>query len=243
MNLTQQQTNNGNDVRAKFIEAHKGFKNPNVLLMGQSGSGKTRSISTLDPKRSLVIVTEKSTLTFPKAKSFYEANAIREIKNFKQIMACIYNESINPNIDVIVIDSFTGLWRSALKIAEAESQGFTKWDKFANYIQEFLDLIMDVRQVVIVIGHSEKMGANDMDSEYETEVVIDGKKLKKLPISSQFEITLMSKKDYETDDQVRYVFYTNALKHTPAKSPEGMLERIVPNDLGLVVERIKKYYE
>lgn len=242
MNLTQQ-NQTINELKEKFKEAHKGFKKPNVLLMGQSGAGKTRSICTLDPKKTLVIVTEKSTLTFPKAKAFYDAGAVKDIKNYRQMMVCIYHESLNPEIENIVIDSFTGLWRSALKIAQTECQGFAVWDKFGNYVQEFLDLIMEIRQCVIVIGHSEKVSANELDSEYETEVIIEGKKLKKIPISSQFEITLISKKDYETDDSVRYVFYTNALRHTPAKSPEGMFDRIMPNDLGQVVSKIDNYYK
>lgn len=241
MNLTQQNTQT-NGLNAKFDDAHKGFKCPNVLLMGQSGSGKTRSICNLDPKKTLLIVTEKSTLTFPKAKSFYEAKAVRDLKIYKDIMRCIYHESIRPEIEVIVIDSFTGLWRSALKLAQSECNGFAVWDKFSNYVQDFLDLIMSIKQVVVVIGHSEKISTNELDSEYETEIVIEGKKIKKIPISSQFEITLFSRKDYETDDNVRYVFYTNALRHTPAKSPEGMLDRVMDNDLQQVVERIKVYY-
>lgn len=232
-----------NDLRAKFLEAHKGFKYPNVLVMGQSGSGKTRSICELDPKKTLLIVTEKSTLTFPKAKSFYEANAVRELKDYRQIMACIYNESMRPEVDTIVVDSLTGMWRSALKLAQSECKGFEVWDRFSNYVQEFLDLIMNIRQVVFVIAHSEKISANDSDAEYETEVVIEGKKIKKIPISSQFELTLFSRKDYETDDNVRYVFYTNALRHTPAKSPEGMLERVIQNDLNFVLQKIKEYYK
>lgn len=241
MNLTQQ--NKGqNDFMKKFAEHHKGFKYPNVLLMGQSGSGKTRSICNLDPKKTLVIVTEKSTLTFPKAKTFYDSNVVKDIKGFHQVMQCIMQESMNPNIDVIVLDSFTGLWRSALKLAQQEAQGFAVWDKFANYVQSFLDLISDIKQICVIIAHSEKMSVNEQDSEYETEVVIEGKKIKKIPISSQFEIVLFSKKDYETDTEVKYSFYTNALKNTPAKSPEGMLDRTMPNDLMQVVETIKEYY-
>lgn len=242
MNLTQQSTQM-QELKAKFEEAHRGFKYPNVLLMGQSGSGKTRSICNLDPSKTLLIVTEKSTLTFPKAKSFYDAKAVRDLKNYKDVMRCIYHESIRPEIEVIVIDSFTGLWRSALKLAQSECNGFAVWDKFSNYVQDFLDLIMEIRQVVVVVGHSEKISTNELDNEYETEIVIEGKKIKKIPISSQFEITLFSRKDYETDDNVKYVFYTNALRHTPAKSPEGMLDRVIDNDLSQIVAKIKGYYK
>lgn len=243
MNLTKSNNQAMQELKEKFEKAHSGFRFPNILVMGQSGAGKTRSICNLDPKKTLVIVTEKSTLTFPKAKAFYEANNVRDVKDYRKIMSCIYHESMRPEIECIVIDSFTGMWKSALKLAQSEAQGFQVWDRFAGYVQDFLDLIGEVKQPCVVIAHSEKVGANDLDSEYENEVVIEGKKIKKLPISSNFEITLFSKKDYETEDNVRYVFYTNALRHTPAKSPEGMLDRVIPNDINSVIEAIQKYYK
>lgn len=225
----------------KFIP-HSGFKYPNVLLMGYSGVGKSRSICGLDPKKTIVVVTEKSTIAIPKVKEFYENNTIKECRDFRRIIQGIKHYSMDENIETIVIDSFTGLWRGALKVAQTENKGFAVWDTFAQLIQEFLDLISDIRQIVIVIAHAEKEVVSEFDTDYEIDVVIDGKRLKKLPISSQFEITLFAKKEYIDDLNVNYQFYTNALKNTQAKSPEGMFDRIIDNDLGIVVKGIKDYF-
>lgn len=219
------------------------IKLPNVLVMGESGAGKTRSICGLNPAETKILLTEKSTLTFPNARRFYEAGSVFCDTTFVGIMQTIIELSKDTNTKFIVIDSFTGMWRSALKMAQKDYNGFAVWDNFAKYVQDFLNLIMDIPQCVMVISHSEKVSTNDMDNDYTTEVVIEGKKIKKLPLSSSFEATLYATKEFESDDSVKYYFYTNALRHTPAKSPEGMLERIIPNDLGLVAKAILEYYK
>ena len=136
-------------------------------------------------------------------------------------MQTIIELSKDTNTKFIVIDSFTGMWRSALKMAQKDYSGFAVWDNFAKYVQDFLNLIMDIPQCVMVIAHSEKVSANDMDNDYNIEVVIEGKKIKKLPMASSFECCLYTSKEFGSDDSVKYCFYTNALRHTPAKKPRG----------------------
>lgn len=237
--VNKEKEQKGNGVSWK---PYDGFCYPNVLVMGQSGVGKTRSICNLDPNKTIVILTEKSTLTFPNAKKFYDAKSVVQLKDFARIMKCIQHYSMKDEIDTIIVDSFTGLWKSALKLAQSNFTGFAVWDNFSKFMEDFLDLISDIRQSVICLAHSEKVLAGEADSEYEVEVVIEGKKIKKLPIASNFELTLFAKKEYKTENDVDYVFYTNALRHTPAKSPEGMLDRTIPNDLSLVINKFKEYY-
>lgn len=240
MNLTNQKP----QVQPKALKPESfQIKLPNVLIMGESGAGKTRSICGLNPTDTKILLTEKSTLTFPNARRFYEAGSVFCETTFVGIMQTIIELSKDTNTKFIVIDSFTGMWRSALKMAQKDYNGFAVWDNFAKYVQDFLNLIMDIPQCVMIIAHSEKVSANDMDNDYVIEVMIEGRKLKKLPISSNLEICLYATKEFESDDSVRYCFYTNALRHTPAKSPEGMLDRVIPNDLGLVAKAILEYYK
>lgn len=219
------------------------IKLPNVLVMGESGAGKTRSICGLDPKITKILLTEKSTLTFPNARAFYEAGSVFCETTFVGIMQTIIELAKDNGTKFIVLDSFTGMWRAALKMAQKDFSGFAVWDNFSKYVQDFLNLIMDIPQSVIVIAHSEKIVVNDADTNYSVEVFIEGKKIKKLPISSSFELCLYTNREFDTDDSVRYCFYTNAFRHTPAKSPEGMLDRVILNDLGVVAKAILEYYK
>ena len=52
---------------------------------------------------------------------------------------------------------------------------------------------------------------------------------------------------YDDKGQASYGFYTHRFMHgtieIPAKSPDGMFEEdFIPNDLGLVVQKINEYY-
>lgn len=243
MNISKTQTTAQAEAWARFNEFHKGFKNPNVLIMGNSGSGKTRSICNLPPENTKIILTEKSTLTFPNAKSFYNNNSVIDVDTFKDIKKALWKHSLEDKNKYFVVDSFTGLWQLAYKEAKVTNVGFAIWDEFAVQVQDILDFIGNIKQTVFVIAHSEKINAGDTDEEYETEVFIEGRKIKKMPIASRFELCLFAKKHYETEDIVKYNFYTNALRHTSAKSPEGMLPRVIDNDMKIVVEAIENFYK
>ena len=231
------------EVQPKIAPAKQGsnFKYPNVLLMGESGVGKTRSIVNMPTEHTRIIMTEKSTLTFPNVKKFYDDGCVYEAFDFGTFMNTFQALAKDEKCRYIVIDSFTGVWQSALKLAKMQYKGFEVWDKYALFMQDFLSYMMRIKQIVIVIAHAEKVQLNGSE-DWEWEVVIDGKKLKQLTIAGYFELTLFAKKEYDESDNVSYKFYTNALRYTPAKSPEGMLDRCIDNDLFSVVKKIVKYH-
>jgi len=60
----------------------------------------------------------------------------------------------------------------------------------------------------------------------------------------KFDIVLYGKQSYdENTKKAKKEFITNFDGQYPSKSPEGMFEELtILNDLGLVVEKINKYY-
>ena len=60
----------------------------------------------------------------------------------------------------------------------------------------------------------------------------------------KFEIVLYGRATFDEKEKnsIRE-FVTNDDGMYPAKSPVGMLDLYMPNDLGLVVEKVKEYYE
>jgi len=64
----------------------------------------------------------------------------------------------------------------------------------------------------------------------------------KMTIEGLFTLVLHSKK-VEKDNKLQYVLYTREL-NSVVKSPRGMFEEeYIPNDINLVNESIKKYYQ
>ena len=85
------------------------------------------------------------------------------------------------------------------------------------------------------------------------EVIIDslsGKKIVKLKtlgkllddkitVESLFTTVLYC--NIKTDDEIRYGYNTQSDGNTTAKSPEGMFEERIPNDLNFVCQKIREY--
>ena len=60
----------------------------------------------------------------------------------------------------------------------------------------------------------------------------------------KFEIVLYGRATFDEKEKKSIrEFVTNDDGMYPAKSPVGMLDLYMPNDLGLVVEKVKEYYE
>jgi hypothetical protein len=64
-----------------------------------------------------------------------------------------------------------------------------------------------------------------------------------LTLEGLFTILLYSKVERGQDNKPKYSFVTNNDGQYPAKSPVGMFNDLyIPNDLGLVSQKINEYY-
>lgn len=236
-----QQKNTALNKETKVFKPYSGERNPNILIMGAEGSGKTTSLAKLDPKNTRIIMTEKSTLVLPNSKQWYELGSVFNSRSYNKTMEYIINNHEDESIDYFVLDTFTGFWKSFLETIKDTT--YQKWEVFAEGISKFFSIMQRIRQTVIVLAHSEPIPISPENPDYNIEVVIEGKKLKKLPISSYFEVVLYATKEYISEEDVEHVFYTNNCQHTPAKSPSGLLKRRMRNDLSKVLEALKNYSE
>lgn len=108
------------------------------------------------------------------------------------------------------------------------------YDKFTSMAQKFRDLIHfvndleDEDKIVYFLHHSE------LDTDGREKVKTIGKMLdEKLTVEGCFDIVL-----YCQDHK----FFTQSNGQSTAKSPEDMFELEIPNDLKLVDEKIREYY-
>ena len=59
-----------------------------------------------------------------------------------------------------------------------------------------------------------------------------------------FTVVLYTNVEEKKDGTMEYSFVTNRYRKIPAKSPDGMFEEIkVPNNLQVVIEKVREYYE
>ena len=221
-----------------------------IGIIGDTGSGKTRSIVNLDPKSTIVIkVLGGKDLPFKESSKKYNAENknIFKIDEYDDLTAMLLNIDTNAkHVNTIVIDDMRFLMTKEF-FSRATETGYGKFSVMGKNFQNILKLTEGMREELNIFGffHDEDV-LNDR--------VIVAKKIKlvgKMVDDHYNPIEVMTIalwcKPTVTKDGVTYKFLTNRCLidgvEIPAKSPEGMFEKIeIPNDLKLVLEAVKSYY-
>jgi adenylate kinase family enzyme len=197
-----------------------------VLIIGESGSGKTYSIKNLNPDEVGIFSVEKNRLPFEKQFKIAKNATYAQIKNALK----------NPKLKTYIIDDSTFLIINQV-FDRAKETGYAKFTETA---KEFRDLIHDVNKdvpddvVVYFLHHVE-----DVPNTGKIKVKTAGKMLDDvLDVPSCFDIVLLA----QVENKEHY-FITQTDGYTPAKSPEGMFELKIPNDLNFVNKRIREFYK
>lgn len=206
-----------------------------VLVIGRSGSGKTYSLKNFGANEVGIISVEKGRLPF---KSALKPARIPSFDNGDyspaQINAARYSwiETVikNSKTKTIVIDDSQYLLANEL-FDRVNEKGYDKFTamaaNFRNLIH-FVNELEDEDKIVYFLHHSE------LDSDGKEKVKTIGKMLdEKLCIEGCFDVVI-----YCQDNK----FFTQSNGQSVAKTPEGMFDLEIPNDLKLVDTTIREYY-
>lgn len=208
-----------------------------VLIMGQSGSGKTFSLKNFKQDEIGIISVEKGRLPFksdlkvvrlPK----YENSA--DINTYAQANAAKYSWIMNAiakaKTKSIAIDDSQYLMANEM----FDRSGEKGYDKFTDIAKNFRNLIhfindLDQDDKIVYFLHHTEIGADGREKCKTIGKMLD----EKLCVEGCFDIVIHCQ-DHE--------FYTQGDKISTAKSPEGMFDPKIPNDLKFVDDKIREYY-
>lgn len=209
-----------------------------VMIFGGSGQGKTYSLKNFKANEIGVISIEKGRLPFRSdikvikvPKSF---KGDEQSQNYAQVNAAKYAWIMGmikaAKVKTIVIDDSQYLLANEL-FDRAYEKGYDKFIQmavnFRNLIH-FVNELDDDNKIVYFLHHAE------LDTDGRNKVKTIGKMLdEKLTVEGCFDIVL-----YCQDHK----FFTQANGQSSAKSPEGMFELEIPNDLKAVDTAIREYY-
>jgi len=206
-----------------------------VLIMGKSGSGKTYSIKNFKADEIGVISVEKGRLPFKSDIKVVKIPAkFKDVKDTAQLhrarYAWLLNAIESAKCKSIVIDDSQYLLANEL-FDRANEKGY---DKFTQMALNFRGLIHSINEseaedkIVYFLHHTE------LDADGREKAKTIGKMLdEKLTVEGCFDIVI-----YCQDHK----FYTQANGQSTAKSPEGLFELEIPNDLKAVDTAIREYY-
>ena len=201
-----------------------------VLIMGESGSGKSASLRNFAPNEISVFNVTSKPLPFKQGKT-----KIPKIDN--ATYTDIANALANPNKRAYVIDD-AGYLLSFEMFKRANETGYSKFTDMAKNFFDMLDFIntkLPNDIIVYITMHTED------DSEmHKTKAKTIGKMIdQNLTLEGLFTIVLRAMQTEEG-----YKFITRDDRVSTAKSPMGMFESDkIDNDLKEVDRIIREYYD
>jgi len=221
-----------------------------VLLVGDTGSGKSSAIESLDPKETFIIQSVRKELPWKGSRKIYQ-DLTTQNKDGRKIYqpdlsaipkAIEHIAKTAPHIKTIIIDDANYLL-STMYLSRHTANEKNPFDKFSD--------IADMSKNMIQASQNQRddldvffMWHTNVDDNGRTGIVTIGRFLEeKYKIEGAFTVTLFAEKVEVFGKKVEYRFVTGDRVMNIAKSPRGMFPKVLPNDLQLVKETMKKYYE
>lgn len=200
-----------------------------LLIMGESGTGKSTSMRNCDPATTAVVNPVGKPLPF-KGK-FEMLNSETESRKICKFM----REQTAAGKKLLIVDDFQYIL-SVPYMNRIKENGWDKWNDFgANYF-EIIEVCKELPDDVVVayMTHTETLD-NGV-----TTIKLIGKLLReKITIEGLFTIVLRT-----GVNEGKYYFYTQNSGKDTVKSPMGMFPAYaIDNDLNYVADKIRNFYE
>jgi len=221
-----------------------------ILIIAESGAGKSTSIETLDPKETFIINVANKSLPFKGWRTKYiiwskenPSGNMYEKANPDQIEACLkYIHEKRPEIKTVIIDDFQ--YMSSFEFFDkVDEKGYEKFTKIGAHLARIARMPKDLRDdlQVYMLTHAEE--STDVEGKRKFKAKTIGKMVdEKLTLEGLFSIVLFGKIKKDKEGNIRYIFETQNNGENTCKSPRGMFDTFeIPNDLEAVRKAIISY--
>lgn len=223
-----------------------------IGICGQSGTGKTTSIESLNPVETFMINVSNKPLPFQgwmkkykqftttteegKKGNYYATNESPKIVNMLG-----YISEFMPHIKQVIIDDYQYTMADFF-MKKANEKG---WDKFTELAKNAYDILDKGRNLraglkIFVLTHDEvvRQGVNERRKMKTIGNMLDDK----ITLEGMFTYVLFTHVEKDPNKPIPdYYFITNTDGFTTAKSPKGCMPYKIPNDLSLVIKAIDAY--
>ena len=210
-----------------------------ICVMGESGSGKTTAMRTLNPDETYYIDCDGKGLSWKGWRSQYNAEKKNYFRTDRQDDILAVMEGISekrPDIKNIVIDTINAVM-NADERRRMNEKNYDKWADLAWAVYDITTRASGLRDDlnVIMLAHTQTETDETTDRKF-TRILTNGKKLNKIGLEKYFTTVLLCKR---TPDG--YVFETQANNST-AKTPlDAFSEAEIPNDMQAVLNVLAEY--
>ncbi len=202
-----------------------------LLIMGESGTGKSTSLRNCDPETTAVVNPVGKPLPFKGSGKFTMLNGETDARKICKWM----KEQAAAGKKLIVVDDFQYI----LAVPYMNRIKESGWDKYNDFGANYFDIIQVCNElpadvVVAYMTHLETLETGL------TTVKLIGKLLReKITIEGLFTVVLRT-----GVNEGKYYFFTQNSGKDTVKSPMDMFTAYaIDNDLSYVVDKIRNYYE
>ena len=221
-----------------------------ILVIAESGAGKSTSIEKLDPKETFIINVANKPLPFKGWKKKYvlwskdnPSGNLYTGSSAQQIEAALgYINSKRPEIKTIVVDDFQ--YMSSFEFFDrCDEKGYEKFTQIGANLARIARMPKDLRDdlTIMFLTHAEE--STDLEGKRKFKAKTIGRMVdEKLSLEGLFSIVLFGKVKKDKDGTIRFVFETQNNGENTCKSPKGMFPDFeIPNDLAYVKQAIQDY--
>lgn len=234
-----------------------------IGVMGESGSGKTTAMQSLDPQTTFYIDADKKGLNWKGWKNQYSVQnrnymrsddpdkimltlcklnldfsgiaAIMKKSQKEYVPMTEEQKTLMTSFKTIVIDTLNGVMVGQ-EMRNIHVNGFSKWSDLAEYVWSIVDYCLTMRDdmTVIILCHSETV--SDDNGIVFTHIKTNGRKLEKMVLESKMTTVLLAKR---INGEYRFI---TSMDNSTCKSPMGAFsEESIPNNISLVMEALEEF--
>ncbi|MCG8381811.1 MAG: ATP-binding protein [Gammaproteobacteria bacterium] len=212
-----------------------------VMILGESGSGKTTSLMNMPPEKTLMIQPLRKPLPFPYGRLGWKYLDPQNPQSGGNMVASpnwsdVWSFSMKSRRPVCVLDDFQYNMVDEFMNRSGE-KSFDKFTEIGNHVYQLCKHIISLAndRRFYFLWHTQ----SDETGKLKAKTI--GKLLdEKVTMEGMFTVVLMAAKNPVTNN---HCFYTQSQGKDTVKSPIGMFaEPFIPNDLLLVDNKICDYY-
>lgn len=207
-----------------------------ILLVSQSGKGKTYSFRNMNPNTTGFINIENKPLPFKNNFKFHSRTT-----STTEAKKALKEYADNPEINCIVIDSLSAYLDMLIAECRATKKGFDIWNMYNEETAKFFNFIKKVEKEVFITAHYEWI--QDEGGAKERRIKIKGKEWEGL-VEKEFTIVLYADKTLNPNSKKVEAWFDMALENSSSKCPPAIFGEDVfkiDNDANLVLEKILEF--
>lgn len=209
-----------------------------ILLIGESGGGKTYSFRNMNKDTTMYINGENKPLPF-KGNFKYTM-----IPNYAQdYLAFLQQGSQNSAIDCIIVDSFSSFIDALLLQARATKTGYEIWSYYNEQIGKFNDYIKKVQKPVFVVAHYEIL-TDEVGGMKKKRAKVKGNEWSGF-IEKDYTVVVYAESKVEFGEtKAKHFFTLQADGVNSAKTPPDIFGSeiiVIDNDSNLVLTKIREF--